>query len=154
MLKLNYKMDKKAPKLILNPVFLFVIISMFAVIGVAFFATSLTNNKSVDELANSQVMSSEVKIENGVQYISVDAKNGFNPKYLTLKSEIPSVLTVKTKNTYDCSSTLVIPDLKISKQLPITGNTAINIPAQKAGTKMTATCGMGHYPLYLNFIDA
>lgn len=83
--------------------------------------------------------------ENGKQIVNIAAKTGFTPSNTQIKANEASILRVKTNNTVDCSSTLVIPSLNISKALPSTGSTDIEIPSQKSGTTLNFTCGMGMY---------
>ena len=88
---------------------------------------------------------------NGKQVLEVTAKGGYTPKELNAKANIETVLKITTKNTFDCSSALVIPTLNIKKNLPPSGTTDIAIPPQKAGTKISAACSMGMYAFEISF---
>jgi plastocyanin domain-containing protein len=115
-----------------------------------FFASANLNSGSVT--ANDVDNSKYPFVKDGVQYASVNAKDGFNPGVLNLQANIPTVLELNTLDTYDCSNTLLIPSLKIAEKLPITGKTSVEIPPQEPGASITATCGMGHYSLKINFL--
>ncbi len=125
-------------------------IIVLVIIGLGVFAAFALNTSN--DSSNTPIAIPQVIEKDGRQYVSVNAKNGFSPKVVTLKADMPVTLSVMTKNTYDCSNYLIIPSLKLSKSLPVSGETPIEIPAQAAGTKITASCGMGHYPLTLNFV--
>ncbi len=83
--------------------------------------------------------------------IELVAKGGFTPSNILAKSETNYKLKVKTTNTFDCSSSLVIPSLNIREQLPPTGQVDIEIPPQKAGTVINGTCTMGMYSFRMTF---
>lgn len=91
------------------------------------------------------------EVKDGVQYLNLVAKGGYWPKTLNATANMETVLNVQTKNTFDCSSSLYIPELKISKFLEPTGITAINIPPQKAGEVINGTCSMGMYSFQIIF---
>lgn len=52
---------------------------------------------------------------------------------------------MKTNNTYDCSTALVIRSIGYRNQLPATGETEIDIGTLKKGDKIVGTCSMGMY---------
>jgi plastocyanin domain-containing protein len=87
----------------------------------------------------------------GKQLIEVAVKEGYHPKAVTAKAGVPTVLKMKTDGTYDCSIVFVIPELKMRTQLPPSGMTDVEIPAQKTGTDLMAVCGMGMYSLEIKF---
>lgn len=104
---------------------------------------------------NNTTSSSEtqnVTTENGTQVISITAKGGFAPKLTTAKAETPTVIKVKTNGTYDCSSTLNIPVLGISRVMEPTDELEIQVPPQKSGSELLATCSMGMYNFSIQFI--
>ncbi len=74
-----------------------------------------------------------------------------SPSIIKAQAGKDSFLKVKTQNTYDCSSSLKIPSLKVSKNLPANGETLIPIPAQTAGTQIKGACGMGMYRFTIKF---
>lgn len=70
--------------------------------------------------------------------------HGFTPSSVTFKKGAPAAL-VFTRTTDDtCAKEVVIPDLKINKELPKNQAVTIDIPTEKE-QKLTFQCGMGMY---------
>ncbi len=92
-----------------------------------------------------------VQISDGKQVIAITAKGGYSPKVTTAKADLPTVLKVSTNGTFDCSSGLNIPSLNYHKNLPPSGITEVEVPPQKAGTKLAGVCVMGMYNFAVNF---
>jgi plastocyanin domain-containing protein len=100
------------------------------------------------------VISSEyVQLSSSNQIVSVTAKNGFSPSKVNAKADTPTILKVKTDRTYDCSNVINIPSLGISRSLPVSGITEIEIPPQSAGQTINATCSLGQYFLQVQFVE-
>jgi plastocyanin domain-containing protein len=93
-----------------------------------------------------------VSIVDGKQIIVINAKGGYQPRKSIAKAGLPTVIRFDTKGTFDCSLSVRIPSMKISKLLPQTGSTDIDIGSSKAGT-LNGSCGMGMYPFEINFLD-
>ena len=85
-----------------------------------------------------------VSVVDGKQIIEITARGGYQPRKSIAKAGIPTVIRFNTKGTFDCSSSVRIPSLGISKSLPQTGSTDIDIGEGKLGT-LQGTCGMGMY---------
>lgn len=92
-----------------------------------------------------------VKIENDKQIIEITAWGGYSPRQTIAKADMPTVIRVKTNNTFDCSSALIIPNLKIQKYLPSSGITDIEVPTQKSNSSLRAFCAMGMYNFEIKF---
>lgn len=92
------------------------------------------------------------EIIEGKQILNLTAKGGYSPQIIEAKADIPTLLKVQTKSTFDCSAALVISDLKVNEILPPTGTKEIEIPAQKSGTVIDGTCSMGMYGFKIKFI--
>lgn len=92
-----------------------------------------------------------VRVENGVQYISVFARGGYSPNQIEAKANIPTVIEVETKGTYDCSAALTIPQLNYQEFLPSSGVTEIKVPAERAVNSLNLLCSMGMYGATINF---
>ena len=86
-----------------------------------------------------------VSIVDGKQIITINAKGGYAPQITTAKADVPTIIKMDTRGTFDCSSALVIPSLNYRKSLPPSGETLIDVPPQKAGTKLQGLCAMGMY---------
>ena len=91
-----------------------------------------------------------VSIVEGKQIVEMRAKGGYLPERSVAKAGIPTLLRFDTSGTFDCSSSVRIPSMNISKMLPQTGTTDIDIGVQEAGT-FNGTCGMGMYPFEVDF---
>ena len=91
-----------------------------------------------------------VEVKDGVQFITINAKGGYTPRKSIAKSGIPTIIRFNTSGTFDCSSSVRIPSMNISKMLPQSGNTDIDLGNPKLGT-LQGTCGMGMYSFEVDF---
>lgn len=96
------------------------------------------------------VNANNVTIVDGKQIIEINAKGGYQPRKSIAKAGIPTIIRFNTKGTFDCSSSVRIPSMNISKSLPQTGSTDIDIGSGKLGT-LQGSCGMGMYPFEVEF---
>lgn len=92
-----------------------------------------------------------VGIVEGKQVIAITAKGGYSPRVTSAKAGIPTVIKMDTRGTFDCSSSLAIPSIGYRNNLPPSGETAIELPPQAAGTSMRGLCAMGMYNFSINF---
>ncbi len=92
-----------------------------------------------------------VSVVDGKQIIEIRAKGGYQPRQSIAKAGIPTILRFDTNGTFDCSSSVRIPSLDISKVLPPSGVTDIDVGVQQIA-KLDGTCGMGMYPFEIDFI--
>lgn len=120
------------------------IIIAVMLIGGAF----VLNGKS--EISDSALPANNVTIVDGKQIIEIKAKGGYSPRKSIAKSGIPTILRFKTEATFDCSSAIRIASLNISKNLPQSGMTDIDIGTNESGI-FRGTCGMGMYPFEIEF---
>ena len=91
-----------------------------------------------------------VEVKDGVQYINITARGGYTPRKSIAKADIPTVLRFNTNGTFDCSSSVRIPSMNISKMLSQSGSTDIDLGNPKLGT-LQGTCGMGMYSFEVEF---
>lgn len=96
------------------------------------------------------IVAHNVTVVDGKQTIEIKAKGGYQPEKSIAKAGIPTVLRFDTNGTFDCSSSVRVPSLKISKMLPQTGVTDIDIGINKVGV-LQGMCGMGMYPFEIDF---
>ena len=96
------------------------------------------------------INANNVSIVDGKQIIEITAKGGYQPRRSTAKAGIPTILRFNTSGTFDCSSSVRIPSMDISKSLPQSGSIDIDIGTQKVAT-LQGTCGMGMYPFEIEF---
>ena len=112
------------------------------------FGSLLYINKSSQPENSAPVQN--VSIVDGKQIIEIQARGGYSPRRSVAKAGIPTILRFNTNGTFDCSSSVRIPSLNISKILPQSGSTDIDLGTQKLGT-LQGTCGMGMYPFAIDF---
>jgi plastocyanin domain-containing protein len=131
-----------------------IIISIVVATALIIFAIVLTSGKTIDkqETNNTEETTSvnNVSIIDGKQIIEITAKGGYTPRKSLAKIGIPTILRVNTKGTFDCSSSIRISNLNISKILPQSGTTDIDLGIQNKGT-INGSCGMGMYPFQIDF---
>lgn len=87
----------------------------------------------------------------GQQVVEVSAQGGYFPRRIVAQANVPTILRMRTQGTYDCSSTLNIPAIGYSAELPPTGTTEIEIPAQQAGSEIQGICSMGMYSFQIAY---
>lgn len=109
----------------------------------------LMNGNSVRGLEE-VVNANNVTVVGGEQIVEIRAKGGFQPRISVAKSGLPTILRFNTNGTFDCSSSVRIPSLNITKVLPQNGSTDINIGTQQISS-LQGTCGMGMYPFEIDF---
>jgi plastocyanin domain-containing protein len=114
-------------------------------IGGAFLLSNKPNTGISAELG------SNVSTIDGKQVITIDAKGGYAPAITYARAGVPTVLRVATTGTFDCSSALTIPAIGYKNNLPPSGTTDIEVPAQKSGTTMRGLCAMGMYNFQVQF---
>jgi len=109
--------------------------------------SSAGNNATPTTIATAD----NVHVENGQQIVEITAKGGYSPQTSLAKSGLPTILRVKTAGTFDCSSSISIPQLSFSTFLNATDSKDIPIPAQKPGSVINGLCGMGMYNFEIKF---
>jgi len=83
--------------------------------------------------------------EDGVQRIVVTVGDaGYSPAVVRVRAGVPTQLTFRTDGTQGCTRSLVVPSLKVGRQLPATGDTTLDL-GQLAAGRLRYTCGMGMY---------
>lgn len=109
----------------------------------------VTSSPSAD--TNTIVDTTATIIEGNTQYIDITAKpGGYFPKNISAKAGIKTVLRFKTDKSYGCETAMTIPGLNISKNLPPTGITEIEIGTQPAND-LLITCLMRMYSATIKF---
>ena len=92
-----------------------------------------------------------VSVVDGKQIVTINAKGSYSPKVTIAKAGMPTVIKMHTQGTFDCTASLTIPSLGYQKNLPPSGETLIDVPAQKTGATVRGLCGMGMYNFSINF---
>ncbi|MFH1170447.1 MAG: cupredoxin domain-containing protein [Candidatus Vogelbacteria bacterium] len=101
-------------------------------------------------LSDPTLPANNVRIVDGKQIIEIRAKGGYLPRRSVAQAGLPTTLRFDTNGTFDCSSSVRIPSLNISKILPQSGTTDIDIGSPPVAT-LYGTCGMGMYPFEVDF---
>jgi plastocyanin domain-containing protein len=122
------------------------LISVFVACALIFCALLLVRGG----VASVQVPANNVSIIDGVQIVEIQARGGYWPRKSIAKAGVPTVLRFDTKGTFDCSSSIRIPSMGVSKVLPQTGSTDIDLGEQATST-LSGSCGMGMYPFEVSF---
>ncbi len=137
-------MDKSSKKNLI------IIIAIIVAALAIFFAINFTGRSKVASSKNEENANNVSMAVDGKQIIEIKAKGGYSPVHSVAKAGVPTILRVNTNGTFDCSSSIRIPNLNISRNLPMSGTTDIDIGAQSVGT-FQGTCGMGMYPFDIKF---
>jgi plastocyanin domain-containing protein len=124
-----------------------IVITLLIIFGALYFTNKAVSNPTT---GNTEENANNVSVVDGKQIIEIKAKGGFSPEHSFAKAGISTTLRVNTNGTLDCSSAIRIPEMNISRNLPISGTTDIDIGVQKVGT-FQGTCGMGMYPFDIRF---
>ncbi len=124
-------------------------VSIFIAILLIGGAYVLTKSDSVS-VADTRIKEN-VSLVDGKQIIEIDAKGGYSPKISLAKAGVPTILKINTRGTFDCSSALTIPSIGYSSNLPPSGTTEIEIPAQEVGSTLQGLCGMGMFNFQIKF---
>lgn len=106
-------------------------------------------------LSSKKTPSTEASVNNvsvidGKQIVEIKAKGGYQPRTSVGKAGIPTVIRFNTDGTFDCSASVRIPSLNISKILPQSGSVDIDVGTPQVGI-LRGTCGMGMYPFAIDF---
>ncbi len=123
------------------------IIIALALVGVTAWLVPKGSGNPDSSTVNSN---NNVSIVEGKQIIELQTKGGYQPRKSVAKAGIPTVIRFKTNGTFDCSASVRIPSLNVSKFLPQTGNTDIDIGSPEIGL-FRGSCGMGMYPFEIDF---
>ncbi len=126
-----------------------ILVAGFVIAGAIYFTNS--SSKTGGEIEEKIVEDiNNVTVVDGKQIIEIKAKGGYRPVHSIAKAGIPTIIRMNTNGTFDCTSVLRIPSLDISQNLPISGNTDIDLGIQKVSV-LQGTCGMGMYPFDITF---
>lgn len=110
-----------------------------------FFRPSVSKAPETPQVSTKTMPSTNVEVRDGVQYVTITAKGGYSPRVSKIASGLPTKLVVKTKDTFDCSASLVVRSAGFKKILQSTGEEVIDLSTPKTGDKIQGVCGMGMY---------
>lgn len=96
--------------------------------------------------------SSTVSAQGDTQYIEITAKaGGYYPKTINAKAGVKTIVKFVTNKAYGCETAMTIPSLGITKNLPPTGVTEIEIGTGQQGKDLLITCLMRMYSATIKF---
>lgn len=93
----------------------------------------------------------EATIVDGVQYVDITARGGYTPRITKAQAGIPTVIRMKTEDTFDCSMALAIPDLGYQSFLKQSAVEEISVPVEKAQGTLRGLCSMAMYHFQIDF---
>jgi len=131
-----------------NYIIISILIAVLLIGGALFFTRTKSNTEN--NVGEEKIIANNVSIVDGRQIIEINAKGGYYPKKSIAQAGLPTILRFNTKGTFDCSSSIRIPSMNISKNLSPSGSTDVDIGVQKAGL-FNGSCGMGMYPFQIEF---
>lgn len=133
-----------------TPVFFLIIL---AIIPVSFLLFKTISSRSVGIGTANGVQNTQeiIKEEDGKQIITIQARGAYSPRTVSAKAGKPTILRMKTSNSYGCERAFSIPKMGILKSLPPTGETDIDLGVPEPGSKVFGTCSMGMYTVTLSF---
>lgn len=112
------------------------------------FSSETENTKARPE----KNLSPGVEIIDGVQIVTMAETNrGYVPNKFTITKDMPVRWVIDAKAPYSCASALIVPSLKIQKQLE-PGENIIEFTTNKTGT-IPFSCSMGMYTGSFTVID-
>ncbi len=114
-------------------------------IGGAIYFTSYSSQQGGNDAP-----ANNVTVVDGKQIVEVDVKGGYHPKVSAAKAGVPTTLRFNTNGSYDCSTSVRIPSMGISKSLPPSGSTDVDLGSPQVAT-LQGVCGMGMYSFQINF---
>ncbi|MCF7864933.1 MAG: cupredoxin domain-containing protein [Candidatus Pacebacteria bacterium] len=128
----------------MKPTIISILVAVVLIGGAFAFTRKSNDNSPVVANANN------VTMVDGKQIVEISAKGGYQPRKSIAKAGVPTIIRFDTNGTFDCSSSVRIPSMNISKSLPQTGTTDIDVGSQEIAT-LQGTCGMGMYPFEVEF---
>ena len=82
--------------------------------GAVVFTKSDSPEKTLGEVYSATIVE-------GKQIIEIKANSGYSPRLISAKAGIQTTIKMETLNTFDCSASLVIPEISYQKFLKPTG---------------------------------
>lgn len=121
------------------------------VVGIIIFIIIIFSTSGDGPVTNVNQSANNVSVVDGKQIIAIGVRGGYSPRVTNAKAGEATIIQFNTQNAFDCSSALVIQSLGYKKNLPPSGQTLLEIPAQEAGSSLRGTCSMGMYDFIINF---
>jgi plastocyanin domain-containing protein len=78
--------------------------------------------------------------------VRVEANDqGFQPPRVQIPANQPVNLLFRRTSDSTCATSVVFPDLKIERDLPLNKDVQVDLPALPGGKELAFQCGMGMY---------
>ncbi|MFC5720630.1 heavy metal translocating P-type ATPase [Streptomyces gamaensis] len=81
------------------------------------------------------------RIEGGVQRAEITVRGGYSPDVIVLRQGVPAELVFDRRESGECTSRVVFPELRVSAALPAYARTTVRLSPEHAGSFGFA-CGM------------
>ncbi len=125
----------------------FFVIVVIVILG--FFGLVLAGKGTTAAAGSSDTVS---QTTDGKQVILVTVTNsGYSPRTITAKGGVPTIVRMNSNNALGCERSFRFPRLGITKTLPTSGATDIDINTPAIGSSLNGTCSMGMYNFTINF---
>lgn len=125
--------------------------ALVVIIVVVFFVAKGKNDGSATSNPANESAANAVTTENGTQIITIIAKGGYTPRTVTAKANMPTVIRMKSAGAFDCSASVVIPDLQFEKYLQPQKTAEVPVPLEKTQGTLKGLCSMGMYNFEIHF---
>ncbi len=91
-----------------------------------------------------------VYLEGDVQVVELFVRGGYSPELSVASSGVPTILRLRTEGSFDCSTSIVIPEINERRTLPFTGVTDIPLGTRTEGV-LSGACSMDMYRFSVEF---
>ncbi len=104
------------------------------------------NNPYLQKLADEKNKApTAAEIKDGIQQIDMNIfSDRYEPSVIKLKKGIPTKFNIKSIDNFGCGRTLVMPSIKVYKELPENGEVILEAMPDKVG-EGPITCSMGMF---------
>lgn len=126
-------------------------VGVLIIIGAIWWANGIKANSPAAETEKVSPDNGQTKLIGDRQEIEILARGGYWPRRITARAGVPLVLKIKTDGGFDCSRSLVIPDLSYRKLLDPIGEEEILLSANQARGTLRGLCSMGMYSFLIDF---
>jgi P-type Cu+ transporter len=75
----------------------------------------------------------QARLSDGVQEVEITVKGGYSPDVIRLTQGVPARVVFDRQEAGDCTSTVIFPDLQLSRHLPAHGRAVVEFTPAEAG---------------------
>lgn len=127
------------------------VVGVLIIGGAIWWANGIKAGSSAAESEKNYPNNGQAQMVGDRQEIEILARGGYWPRRITARAGVPLVLKIKTDGGFDCSRSLVIPDLNYRKLLDPIGEEEILLSADQASSSLRGLCSMGMYSFLIDF---